>query len=34
LTGAGSVALEEQLRSLDRVTRSGLERLRLAEIPR
>jgi DNA-binding PadR family transcriptional regulator len=32
LTGAGSAALDEQLRALDRVARSGLDRLRLAEV--
>jgi DNA-binding PadR family transcriptional regulator len=31
LTGAGREALGEQLRALERVTRSGLERLRAAE---
>jgi DNA-binding PadR family transcriptional regulator len=31
LTGAGSAALSERLRTLERVTRSGLDRLRLAE---
>jgi DNA-binding PadR family transcriptional regulator len=30
LTAAGSTALTEHLRSLERVTRTGLERLRLA----
>ncbi len=30
LTGAGSAALAEQLRALERVTRSGLDRLRVA----
>jgi DNA-binding PadR family transcriptional regulator len=34
LTAAGSAALEEQLHALDRVTRSGLSRLRLAEASR
>jgi DNA-binding PadR family transcriptional regulator len=32
LTGAGSAALDEQLRALDRVARSGLDRLRLAQV--
>ena len=32
LTGAGSAALEEQLRTLERVARSGLDRLRVAEV--
>lgn len=32
LTGAGSAALGEQLRALERVSRSGLERLRLVEV--
>lgn len=31
LTSAGSAALEEQLRTLGRVARSGLNRLRVAE---
>jgi DNA-binding PadR family transcriptional regulator len=30
LTGAGSAALEEQLRTLERVSKTGLDRLRLA----
>ena len=34
LTGAGSAALGEQLRALERVSRSGLDRLRLAEVSR
>jgi DNA-binding PadR family transcriptional regulator len=34
LTAAGSAALDEQLRALDRVTRSGLDRLRIAEVAR
>ena len=34
LTGAGSAALSEQLRALQRVARSGLDRLRLAEVSR
>jgi len=34
LTPAGGVALEEQLRTLERVSRRGLQRLRLAEGPR
>jgi DNA-binding PadR family transcriptional regulator len=32
LTGAGEAALSEQLRALDRVTRSGLDRLRLSAV--
>jgi DNA-binding PadR family transcriptional regulator len=31
LTGAGSAALTEQLQTLERVARSGLDRLRVAE---
>lgn len=31
LTGAGSAALQEQLQTLERVARSGLDRLRVAE---
>jgi DNA-binding PadR family transcriptional regulator len=31
LSGAGSAALEQQLRALEQVARSGLERLRVAE---
>ncbi len=34
LTGAGSAALADQLRTLERVTRSGLERLRATEAAR
>jgi DNA-binding PadR family transcriptional regulator len=34
LTGAGSAALSEQLRALQRVARSGLDRLQLAEVSR
>jgi DNA-binding PadR family transcriptional regulator len=34
LTGAGSAALSEQLHALQRVARSGLDRLRLAEVAR
>jgi DNA-binding PadR family transcriptional regulator len=30
LTGAGTTALGDQLRALDRVTRNGLDRLRLS----
>jgi DNA-binding PadR family transcriptional regulator len=33
LTSSGSAALTEQLHTLDRVARSGLERLRLAGVP-
>jgi DNA-binding PadR family transcriptional regulator len=34
LTASGSAALEEQLRALQRVARSGLNRLRIAEAAR
>ncbi len=34
LTGAGSAALSEQLQALQRLARSGLDRLRLAEVSR
>lgn len=34
LTGAGSAALSEQLQALQRVARSGLDRLRLAQVSR
>jgi DNA-binding PadR family transcriptional regulator len=34
LTEEGGVALEQQLRALQRVSRTGLERLRVAESPR
>jgi DNA-binding PadR family transcriptional regulator len=34
LTAAGSAALSEQLQALERVTRSGLDRLRVAEASR
>lgn len=34
LTAAGSAALGEQLQALERVTRSGLDRLRVAEASR
>jgi DNA-binding PadR family transcriptional regulator len=34
LTPAGSEALSEQLQALERVTRSGLDRLRVAEVAR
>ena len=34
LTEAGSAALSEQLQALQRVARSGLDRLRLAEVSR
>jgi DNA-binding PadR family transcriptional regulator len=34
LTGAGSAALSEQLRALQRVARSGLHRLQVAEVSR
>lgn len=34
LTGAGSAALSEQLRALQQVARSGLDRLQLAEVSR
>lgn len=34
LTGAGSAALSEQLQALQHVARSGLDRLRLAEVSR
>lgn len=34
LTGAGSAALQEHLQTLERVTRSGLDRLRVASATR
>ncbi len=34
LTDAGSAALSEQLRLLERISRGGLERLRVAGAPR
>ena len=34
LTGAGSAALAEELHTLERVARSGLDRLRVAEAAR
>jgi DNA-binding PadR family transcriptional regulator len=34
LTGAGSAALTEQLQTLERVARRGLDRLRVAEANR
>ena len=33
LTGAGSAALQENLQTLERVARSGLDRLRIAAVP-